>query len=312
MYYPYLRGRQNELLAIKELLNENLLSSKIVPVIEPVKLSPTIASTIDLFETNNRTLVLIRNPQVGSFMSDAKNEKNEKYLDKIKKNLSSATCIKRGIIVREDTPQTIQEWINNGVTNDQIVAICNSLDSIQYYDDAFSSTSVRTLIPDESPYRRRIKTNRILLEDNFNKMLKNSDYISREDEFFSESHLFFSEDNYQGFSDYSVIGKEYNDSGFAPYAVAIHIVYFDIQKRLRIHHFVSTDNEDISDPARKFYQAVSKLVEWNKTQNINTKAVHEFERIYNEQSYPGLGVVKKLSIMHHLELMSMFLDGKYI
>ena len=310
MYYPYLRGRQNELLAIKELLNENLLSSKIIPVIEPVKLSPTIASTIDLFETNNRALVLIRNPQVGTFMSDAKNEKNAKYFDKIKSSLSNATYIKRGIIVCEDTPQKVQKWVNNAVTNDQIVAICTSPDSIQYYNNTFSSP-VCTLIPDESLFRRRIKTtNRILLEDNFNKLEKNSDYISQEDEFFSESHLYFGEENYQGFSDYSIIGKEYNDSGFAPYAVAIHIVYLDNQKRLRIHHFVSTDNEDISDPARKFYQAVSKLVEWNKTQQIHTKAIQEFERIYNEESYPGLGVVKKLSIMHHLELMSMFLDGK--
>ena len=309
MYYPYLRGRQNELLAIKELLNENLLSTNIIPIIEPVKLSPTIANTIDLFKSNNRPLVLIRNPQVGTFAADAKNEKNAKYLEKIKNMLSDAKQIKRGIIVDVNTPQKVRKWSKNGVNNDQIVAICTSPDSIQFYENAFTS-HVCTLIPDESSYRRRIKTNRILLEDNFNKMEKNSDYIDHEDEFFSESHLYYEDDNYQGFSDYSIIGKEYNDSGFAPYAVAIHIVYFDEQKCLRIHHFVSTDNDDISDPARKFYQAVTKLVEWNKTHQIQTKAMHEFERIYNEESYPGLGVVKKLSIMHHLELMSMYLDGK--
>ena len=117
------------------------------------------------------------------------------------------------------------------------------------------------------------------------------------------------EERYVGFSDYSIVGEEYSESGFAPHAVAIHIVYFDDSKDLRIHHFVSRDNDDISDPARKFYQAVQQLIEWNKTKRLDTLAIKTFEKICEEQSYPGLGVVKKLSLMHHLELISRFMDG---
>ncbi len=36
MYFPYVRGRQYELLALRELASQNLLSAKIVPIIEPV------------------------------------------------------------------------------------------------------------------------------------------------------------------------------------------------------------------------------------------------------------------------------------
>ena len=39
-------------------------------------------------------------------------------------------------------------------------------------------------------------------------------------------------------------------------------------------------------------------------------AIKTFEKICEEQSYPGLGVVKKLSLMHHLELVGRYLDGK--
>ncbi len=39
MYFPYFRGRQYELLALKELAAKSLISSFVVPVIEPVKLS---------------------------------------------------------------------------------------------------------------------------------------------------------------------------------------------------------------------------------------------------------------------------------
>lgn len=42
---------------------------------------------------------------------------------------------------------------------------------------------------------------------------------------------------------------------------------------------------------------------------LNTVGIQAFEKAYYYQTYPGLGVVKKYSIMHHLELMSKYLDG---
>lgn len=111
-----------------------------------------------------------------------------------------------------------------------------------------------------------------------------------------------------GFADYSVVGEEYNDTGFAPHAVAIHIVYFDTDDSLHVRHFVSDSNDDISDPAGKFQEALSKLVEWNKEKQLGTVAMKEFEDLYCREAYPGLGTVKKLSIMHHLELIGRYLD----
>ena len=139
--------------------------------------------------------------------------------------------------------------------------------------------------------------------------VKNIDYLDTETEFFSSDHLYYADDGYKGFSDYSVVGEEFSETGFAPYAVAIHIVYFDKKNILRIAHFVSDSNDDISDPARKFAEAVKKLVEWNQNMGLNTVGIQAFEKAYYYQTYPGLGVVKKYSIMHHLELMSKYLDG---
>ena len=45
MYYPYLRGRQNELLCLRELLEAKKLSKCVTPVLEPVKFSSTFVST---------------------------------------------------------------------------------------------------------------------------------------------------------------------------------------------------------------------------------------------------------------------------
>lgn len=308
MYYPLLRGRQNELLAIKELLDNGILKGKVVPIIEPVKLSPTLVNTLEDFVSKNYRIVLIGNPKVGSYGSDARNSKNEQYKNRIRTVCSEENCIIRGYIVDGKTKDTISQWRQKPVNDDFIVTLCLNPDDVKYYDDArLNDTDIATVVP-YAPSFRRIRKNRILIDDKFSKEDRNSDYIGNEDQFFSDDHLYFADDGYIGFSDYSIIGAEYSESGFAPYAVAIHIVYFNEEKELRIHHFVSDSNDDITDPARKFYEALGKLIEWNRNMQLNTHAMKKFQEIFDAQSYPGLGVVKKLSIMHHLELVERFLD----
>ena len=60
MYFPYLRGRQNELLCLQELLNTGKLSSKVIPIIEPVKFSSTFFSTLMKFIEMNREIIVIK------------------------------------------------------------------------------------------------------------------------------------------------------------------------------------------------------------------------------------------------------------
>lgn len=73
MYYPILRGRQNELLAIRELLSADKLE-KVVPIIEPVKASSTLCSTIKAFSEKGHPLGIVQNPIVGDFLKDLKSE----------------------------------------------------------------------------------------------------------------------------------------------------------------------------------------------------------------------------------------------
>ena len=80
---------------------------------------------------------------------------------------------------------------------------------------------------------------------------------------------------------------------------------------MRIHHFVSDSNDGIEDPGGKFGEALEKLVYWCEENNVkNTLGLQGFYDCYNSGKYPGLGTVKKYSIMHHLELVSNFLGGK--
>lgn len=305
MYFPYLRGRQFELIALRELVEKDVLSSRIIPLIEPVKLSSTLVKTIEKYGVNGKQLAIITNPKVGSFSSDVKEEKNQK----LKKGLSTILKESNNIIFMNLLKPNLkpEKFIERYADN--MGTICNDKDAISVYEVYFAETDIKyNLIPDESGFRRKIRKNRVLLADKFNKLDRNNDYIEVDDEPFSEDHLYYQEDGYVGFADYSVVGEEYNETGFAPYAVAIHIVYFDKDDSLRIKHFVSDSNDDISDPAGKFQEALSKLVEWNEEKQLDTVAMKEFENLYSREAYPGLGTVKKLSIMHHLELMGRYLD----
>ena len=72
MYFPYLRGRQYELIALRELLENDTLSKRVVPIIEPVKLSSTLINTLEWFKNKEQQCSLILNPAVGSFIEEYK------------------------------------------------------------------------------------------------------------------------------------------------------------------------------------------------------------------------------------------------
>lgn len=308
MYFPYLRGRQFELIAVRELVEKSLLSDAIIPIIEPVKLSSSLIKTMSIFEKINRELGLVRNPLVGSMrkdLADRKNAKNKERFHELLKNPNLLTVL----YVDANIAKTCSTVTSRGTNKTAIATICSNQDAIPYFESVFTSEYPRfNFIPDESVFRRRLPKQKILFEDRFLKKNRNVDYADRVDEPFSSDHIYYLQDGYIGFSDFSIIGDDYTETGFAPYAVVIHIVYFDADNNLRIRHFVSETNDDITDPAGKFSEALGKLVQWNKTQKLDTYGIRSFEEMYNSRKYPGLGTVKKLSIMHHIELMGRYLD----
>lgn len=309
MYFPILRGRQFELLALRECVGKNILSNRIIPILEPVKASSTYTKTVDSFIKASKSIAVICNPQVGSWDKDWEKESNAKVCERASEQLKDNHVI-FSFYVTSDLEACLDFAAQNGASIDSLLLLCNNPQYVDNYEEVIGDgIPLYNVIPDKGDFRRRIRPNRVMCEDHFPKQMRNIDYLDIENEFFSSDHLYYADDGYKGFSDYSVVGEEYSETGFAPYAVAIHIVYFDEKSVLRIAHFVSDSNDDISDPARKFAEAVEKLVEWNETMRLDTVGIREFEAAYDNKIYPGLGVVKKYSIMHHLELMSKYLDG---
>ena len=309
MYYPFFRGRQFELLALRELIEKGLIGEKICPVIEPIKATSTLSKTLSAFIESGLSCALVMNPEVSDFAKYFIDEKtNAPVVKDIKKCLEYDNILK-AYILNKGTKAYLK---NTDVDLSKIITISTSQDGLEVHEHLFKKIMPKaSLIPESTRFRRALIEPKILLGDRFNKKPRNADYLKKEDEFFSEDHIYYNEEGYQGFADYSVIGSDFSESGFAPLAVVIHIVYFDKSHILRIHHFVSNSNDDISDPAGKFGEAVSKLHNWVvEGQLSSTYGLNALEECYREGKYPGLGTVKKYSIMHHLELMNSFLGGE--
>lgn len=307
MYLPYLRGRQNELLALKELINNKLMGDKIIPIIEPVKLTGTLISTINLFNDQNRKLIVIQNPQVGNFLEEIKESRlKDNYY-----NLIGNKNILKGIIATDNLDKDIKILELNQVQYDNVVVVLNNEKYIDLYRNKFNRGNIPlyTLMPDKRAFRREINANKVILEDYFKKRERNTDYPC-EPEFFSADHTDYYIDKFQAFSDYSIIGEQYSESGFAPYAVAIHIVFFNENNELYVKHFVSDSNDSIKNPAKKFSEALRKLIDWKNKLGIDTYALDIFDDYFRKQQYPGLGVVKKLSLMHHIQCINDYLEVK--
>lgn len=309
MYFPYLRGRQFELIAIRELLDKGIIGNKVIPIIEPVKLTSTLVKTMQVYTEKKHKLALVMNPEVGEFVSKVKEKRKEEdqVVYDLYKQLESSSII-NAYLMKKNTPQQLMKK-----TDIQKFMIINpKRDCMDDFLSVYKENEpLFTLLPDDRTFSRKAPNSKVIFEDRFEKAARNADYKENEDSYFSEDHLFYNSEGFKGFADYSVVGSEYNESGFAPTAVAIHIVYFDKNRTLRIRHFVSDSNDDYNDPAGKFGEAVGKLVEWaEQTKQIQTEGLKCFIECYNMGKYPGLGTVKKYSIMHHLELMNMFLEGE--
>src|SRR5476651_587050 len=72
MYFPYLRCKQFELLALRELCKDLGQSQKISPILEPVKRSvSTLERAMDALIAYNVNFTIIINPIVGDFSDNS-------------------------------------------------------------------------------------------------------------------------------------------------------------------------------------------------------------------------------------------------
>lgn len=314
MYHPYLRGKQNELILLRE--NAKLLSDAgMIPIIEPVKknLAP-LEKAIESLAKENVPFILIVNPRNGDF----KNDSLPLFSDLIDTTLKDYEQFCLGYIVdAESTLLNIKSFLDDN-TNRSIAFIHNGYPKANELANVlkdFDNVKKHIFIDKKSQNGKLYQTkfikegiSQVLIRDGFNKN-KNSDYPDNEQ--FSELHLTYKLEGMNGFGDFLIVGDDYSENGGPAYAVALHLTYIGDEELMYIKHFKSIRMDTPTDPAGKFAEALYNLVmevESEDSQIIKTEAYKKYKEYYEKGHFPGLGVAKKLSMQHHIETLAKFLS----
>ena len=317
MYFPFFRGKQFELLAIRE-LSTFVSSNHIFPIIEPVKRSTNaLKVALDSLVQHDIKFLTIINPACGELVKTS-----QPIVDFLNTNYSEYKCCYRGIIISNNSSladikkliaDTMYQYffVYTGVPVD-IQAIIDELSNMpQVVGHIFDTDNFPNI------YCKKIKRKHpeycVCLKDCFNKC-KNADYPNVE--LFSEQHLDYENETCCGFSDYLIAGKEYSETGGPAFAIALHLTFFDQSNEdiMYIYHFVSDSIETSKDPAGKFLESLDKMIKIIDNPRDGTVfdslACEEFRRLHSEQHYPGLGYLKKLSMLHHVQIINDYLAEK--
>jgi hypothetical protein len=292
-------------LALKEIA-PLLLNPLVSPVLEPVKKSTgSFERALETMTVRNLNFSIILNPIHGEFVSNPAG-----ITTMINNHLSGYDNFQFGIIINQFTNLDYITGLIDAINFDRSITMIhagrvNDIDALREWCENYEIKY--NLHGENFPVRRYrgIMTgdNKVLLDDKFKPQVKNADYMNVPDEFFSDDHLYYEDDGFVGFGDFLTIGDDYAESGWLPYAIAIHLTYKKVNNEIWIRHFVSDSNSDTTDVAGKFGEALKKLIEFIDAEHITTQAAEELRSLHREGHYPGLGSLKKLSIKHHIELV---------
>lgn len=309
MYFPYLRGKQFELKALRDYSAENRNEQQIHPIIEPVNQSINALSlAIDQLKANGMKFSIIMNPNDGDFKH--KTVSFDILLSKPELAVTDDVWIPaylyQGHALELDKEITESVW-------NRVILVFKTCADVDNPDVAtlISNAKVTTVINNfGKTVSRRVKKaikdagkSLVCFEDCFVNRKRNADYLSAEDEPFSEMFCYWQEEGFDGFGDYTSLPSEYAEGGMLPYALAIHLTYLKSEDQIYVHHFVSDSNYDQSNIKGKFYEAASKIEPFFENR-IHTASIDELIlRANNSDGYPGLGYLKKISVKNHLELI---------
>lgn len=311
MYYPYFRGKQNELILLRD-QSQLISNSKIIPIIEPVKSNfKPLERCLQALNDSHAEFILIVNPRCGE-ISETPSLITEQFLTEETLNRNNITL---GFIVNENANLDELSEFSNKYQKSKIALIhYGYLNSVKLSEASQKLENITTHIFIEPHAQKRYRsrfnngTQKVLIRDGFTRRPNREHPPS---ELFSELHIMFSEENCTGFGDFLIAGEEFSESGGPAYAVAIHLTYLEAEAEndMYIKHYVSDRNSTPTDPGGKFLEALFKLNNDIKSDQriFHSSATEEFSKLYKHSHFPGLGVVKKLSMQHHIELIADYL-----
>jgi len=309
MYHPYFRGKQYELITIRETAHL-LAQANFVPVIEPVREQMSgMKKTLDaLCEAGARAIVII-NPQFGDHRHDGSN-----IVEFIGEHFEEQDNLVFGLLLTEEISTADAMNLCTAHPHKELALVHAGFSNARELSRQVAplpqvTTSVFLEDYCGKLYQRHFgtHTHRVLIRNGFQRR-RNRDHPDAA-EFFSDLHATYELENATGFGDYLIVGDEYLEGGGPAYTIAIHLTFIDNEKddEMHIMHFKSDRQDTPKDPAGKFAEALEKLmaaIDARDSKFADTEAIAEFRDLHARGHYPGLGYLKKLSMKHHIETLA--------
>ena len=303
-YFPFFRGKQHEMIALREFAEMIAGSERVVPILEPVRANNTTRIAIHEFIEKSMPFLFICNPRYGDFSDNHDGLRDEI----INWSLHEYNNWKPSLYINKATSLSELNTFMDVYGEYELALI--------YYGKpqharVRSRIAAATNVAHHIFMERRVDRDyiqsmsanrRINLVDSFHRQ-RNADYPDQE--FFSDLNTVAGNPDDIDFGDFSIVGDHYTEDGGAAHAVALHHVHFIGRSHvLEVSHFISDRTQTPVDPGGKTIEAVRHLV--NALDDLrpnNTRACEEYREMDKTQHFRGLGYMKRLAIMHHLEIM---------
>lgn len=280
-YWPLLRGRQFDLMALQLLMEENALTKQVVPIIEPIRDAAVLPRVLKQRNRADLPTVVIQNPSVGTY--------------------GLSTEKRYSLVSLLADPHVLQGWWWRPGLSFPAGQVLLLDDPHHLPPAAVLAAAQYVVVPDDPRILAEIcHPRRIFLHDPWPRVARTREFGQYADTPFFTEQSWTAGHGFVGVSDYVLNGAPYFDKGWPQGTIAFHIAYFRAGG-VWLHHFLPPVVG--GSQAEQFAYLQGELRQW--------LASHRHAVLWDEplrlllhygeiDHYPGLGVIKKLSVAHHL------------
>jgi hypothetical protein len=304
IYFPYIRARQYDVIAVSNAAATMAATGKVIPLLEPVNAaSKTLRLRSSTFAAEDLPVGLIMNPKVGALVGQASATKA--LLSDMRK--AGATVTPALIVDYATHPNDLKALQQHVLPGETPLFVHYGVPASPPVGSSIQGITNATHILIEgmaSGAHEKTFSPRGRVRDGFKIQPNNVSYPPRST--FSDLHLTYKNLGFNAFGDFTTVGHAHREGGGLPKAVVIHMTE-SMPTEIVCHHFKSTSNATTANTAGKFGEAAAKVRAYsnkNPGKLDFSDACQELLAIEAQGHFPGLASLKRLSVQHHLELMS--------
>lgn len=308
MYAPLLYARQQELLALEQLAPQLATHGLIVPILEPVKTGNALHQKLTVLRSAGASTYLISNPTRGDLSNPAA---RAAAITQLAPDLADVDHVRPTF--RESDSQGLPELnaflasypaprrigvllTTNLLAPSQLANVLAGRDVVVFFGPSVSAPRYSASIPPNTS---------VDVGDYFHVQQPNAAYALTPDEFFANDLRNWRAQQRAGFSDFTLLGTTFRESGGAAGAIAVHLSYMDGQN-MWVRHYVSATTTQGNDAA-KWAEVLADIeadVLANPSLYVATVGLTAFRRQAATRSYTNLATSKRQQLVHHLETVA--------